>query len=297
MLTTQIAKFHRVASNQIILGAGSTAIMRVCTAAFLGPGKQFVMAEPGFDQVAQYARASGAEVKVVPLTRNYSHDLPAMRKQIAGATGLVYICNPNNPTGTMTPRKEIEEFIKGLPQTVWTIIDEAYHPYANANSRERSFIDQPTANLRVIVTRTFSNIYGLAGLRVGYAITSADSAQRINAYSPGFDLSMDALHAAGRAIEDQDYVRRMIAENADARQEFVNQAQARALKPIESQANFVLLYIDGCLEVAEHFQRHNVLIAANFPGLAQSIRVTLGKPSDMETFWRVLDMKPSLRPI
>jgi histidinol-phosphate aminotransferase len=296
-LVDRIADFHGTARGQIVLGSGSTAIMRVCAALFLGRGKTLVMAEPSFQDIGQYAAASGAEVISVPLARRYNHDLTAMHDRITATTGLVYICNPNNPTGTMTARKDLEAFLNGLPPTVWAIVDEAYHPYVNPLSRETSFVDRPARNPRVIVTRTFSNIYGLAGMRVGYAYAALATAKRILAYGLGRDLSANALRAARVALEGRDYIGQIAIETANARQEFVNQAVARGLKPVDSQANFVLLYIDGCLEVAEHFARHNILIAANFPGLAQSIRVTLGKTREMETFWRVLDMKASLRPI
>jgi histidinol-phosphate aminotransferase len=255
------------------------------------------MAEPSFAPIAQYARAAGAQVQAVPLTQRYCHDVAAMRARITAATGLVYICNPNNPTATVTERRDLEDLVNGLPPTVWAIIDEAYHHYIDAPSRETSFIEHPARNPNVIVTRTFSNLYGLAGLRMGYARTSSATARKIRAWGLEADLGESALRAARIALEDQDYARRMIRENADARQEFVNQAIARELKPVDSAANFVLLYIDECLEVAEHFQRHGILIAADFPSLAQSIRVTLGKPEEMRQFWRVLDMKPSLRPI
>jgi histidinol-phosphate aminotransferase len=296
-LTDQLAYFHRARREQIVIGCGSTAILRACAALFLGPGKTLVMAEPSFEPMAQYARVARSAVVTVPLTRLYYHDLPATRTRISEKTGLVYICNPNNPTGTVTARKEIEEFLNGLPPTVWAIIDEAYHPYINPPSRETSFIDNPVSNPRVIVTRTFSNLYGLAGMRIGYAYTSPVTAEQIRARGLDAEPGVSALRAARIALEDQDYARRTIIENANARQEFFNQAVARRLQPMDSAANFVLLYIDGCLEVAEHFQRHGILVAADFPGLAQSIRVTLGRPEEMKEFWRVLDLKASLGPI
>src|SRR5919205_705733 len=120
---------------------------------------------PTFEALEFYARSVGAEVISLPLTHEFAHDLQGMLAKIASSTGLVYICNPNNPTGSITPRKGLEEFISQLPSTVFVLIDEAYHHYAGQSSMYASFIDHPVNNSRVIVTRTFSAIYGLARLR------------------------------------------------------------------------------------------------------------------------------------
>src|SRR5712692_8748143 len=135
-LQGKIASLHAVKPEQVILGCGSTEVLRMATAAFLGPGKKLVLASLTFDAVAHYARAAGAEVVGVPLDKQYAHDLNAMLDRAASA-GLVYICNPNNPTGSLTLRKDLETFIRKLPATTHVIMDEAYHHYVGGLSAYR----------------------------------------------------------------------------------------------------------------------------------------------------------------
>ena len=168
-LRQKIADHHRIKPEQIVLGCGSTEILRMAADAFLLPGKKLIQATPTCPLLASFARQRGAEVVEVPLTNNHAHDLQSMLDRSDGSTGLVYVCNPNNPTGTLTARHDLEEFLRKLPATVQVVIDEAYHHYVAPTSSYASFLDRPVKDDRTIVTRTFSTIYGLAGLRSGYA--------------------------------------------------------------------------------------------------------------------------------
>src|SRR5712664_124444 len=123
-LARAIAALHRVGSEQVVPGRGSVGVMRMAAAAFLGRGKKLVLASPTFDPIAEYARSAGGEVEAVPLDKQYAHDLDAMLAHVDAAGGLVYICNPNNPTGTLTPRHDLETFIRKLPSTARVLIDE-----------------------------------------------------------------------------------------------------------------------------------------------------------------------------
>ena len=135
--------------------------------AFLGSGKQLIQASPTFEAIEHYARSAGSEVISVRLTPGFAHDLDGMLTHASSSTTLVYICNPNNPTASLTPRKDIENFISKLPTSTFVIIDEAYHHYAGRSGDYASLLDRPLHDERVIVTRTFSKVYGLAGLRLG----------------------------------------------------------------------------------------------------------------------------------
>jgi len=180
-LAERIAASHNVKPEQVVIGCGSTEILRVATTAFLGSGKRLVQPSPTYEAVETYARATGAEVVSVPLTKEFAHDLNGMLAHLESTTPLVYICNPNNPTASLTPRHDLETFIAKLPTNCYVVIDEAYHHYAGQSSMYQSFLDQPVQDERVIVSRTFSKIYGLAGLRLGYAVASSVTAKRIGA--------------------------------------------------------------------------------------------------------------------
>ncbi len=290
-LIDRIASFHKVKPEQILLGCGSSEILRLAAAAFLGPGKQLIQASPTFESMDHYARSAGAEVISVPLTATFAHDLDAMLARTGTSSTLVYICNPNNPTASLTPRSDIESFIGKLPGNSYVLIDEAYHHYAGQSAMYASFLDRPIENERVIVSRTFSKIYGLAGLRLGYGIASARTAQQMNAYATIDNVNGVVVRAGLAALDDTPSVAEFIKRNEDARQEFFNQAMARMLKPIDSHTNFVMMNTHHPAEqVIEHFRKNNVLIGRRFPAMDSYIRVSFGTPDEMAAFWRVWDM-------
>jgi len=292
-LIDRIASFHKVKPEQILLGCGSSEILRLAAAAFLGPGKQLIQASPTFESMDHYARSAGAEVTSVPLTATFAHDLDAMLPRSGTSSTLVYICNPNNPTASLTPRNDIESFIGKLPGNCYVLIDEAYHHYAGQSAMYASFLDRPVENERVIVSRTFSKIYGLAGLRLGYGIASARTAKQMNAYATIDNVNGVVVRAGLAALDDAPSVREFVKLNEDARQEFFNQAMARMLKPIDSHTNFVMMNTHHPAEqVIEHFRKNNVLIGRRFPAMDSYIRVSFGTPDEMAGFWHVWDMLP-----
>jgi histidinol-phosphate aminotransferase len=180
-LRDAIARYHHISSDRIVLGCGATEILRMTADAFLGAGKTLIVADPTFEWIGDCARRIGARVVAVPLAHDHAHDLPAMLARTGPSTGVVFICNPNNPTGTLTGRRDLEAFIRRLPSTTVVVIDEAYHHYVGDSSEYASFIDRPIDDDRVIVTRTFSAAYGLAGLRVGYGIAAPEIVRRLAA--------------------------------------------------------------------------------------------------------------------
>ena len=156
-----------------------------------------------------------------------------------------------------------------------------------------SFLDEPIHDERVIVSRTFSKIYGLAGLRLGYAVASAAVAKQIGAYVTQNNINGIVVRAAMAALDDKEGVADAAKRNADARQEFFNQAMARMLKPIDSHANFVMMNVDHPGEdVIQHFKENNILIGRRFAAMDHYIRISLGTPREMKTFWRVWDRSP-----
>jgi len=289
-LAQKIADFHHVKREQVVFGCGSSEILRVAAVAFLGAGKRLIQPSPTFEAMDHYARSVGAEVISAPLAKTFAHDLDAMLSHAEASGGLIYICNPNNPTASLTPRQDLEAFICKLPASYYVVIDEAYHHFAGESGMYKSFIDQPLHDDRVIVSRTFSKVYGMAGLRLGYAIASARTAKRIDSLLTSDGVNGIVTKAAVAALDDTDSVRLFVKRNADVRQEFFNQAMARMLKPIDSHANFVMTNTyHPAEEIIEHFRKQNVLIGRRFPAMYTYIRVSLGTPEEMKAFWQAWD--------
>jgi histidinol-phosphate aminotransferase len=292
-ITERIAAFHRVKPEQVVFACGSTEILRVAACAFLGAGKQFIQASPTFEDAAEYAKTTGAEVVAVPLDRTYAHDLGAMLSRVGPSTGLIYICNPNNPTASITPRQSIETFLNRLPATVRVVIDEAYHDYATKSAMYSSFLDHPVDDERVIVTRTFSKVYGLAGLRLGYAVATPKVIAEVRKFVTESSLNAIVAEVVDVALSDTDGIREFIRRNKDDRQEFFNAAGVRMLMPIDSHTNFVMMNIQHPADpVIEHFKMHKILIGRHFPPMNNYIRVSLGTTDDMKAFWDAWDMIP-----
>jgi histidinol-phosphate aminotransferase len=290
-LAQNIADFHHVKREQVVFGCGSSEILRVAAFAFLGPGKRLIQPAPTFEAMEQYAHGVGAEVISVPLAKTFAHDLDAMLGHAdASGGGLIYICNPNNPTASLTPRQDLETFINKLPAAYWVLMDEAYHHFAGESGMYKSFIDQPLQDERVIVSRTFSKIYGMAGLRLGYGIASPVTAKRLADLLTSDGVNGIVSKAAMAALDDTESVRTSIKRNADIRQEFFNQATARMLKPIDSHTNFVMMNTyHPAQEIIEQFRKQKVLIGRRFPAMDTSIRVSLGTPDEMKAFWQAWD--------
>ncbi len=292
-VTEQIAHFHRVKPENVLFACGSTEILRVAACAFAGSGRQFVHAVPTFGAIEQYAKAVGSEVVSVALDPGYAHDLGAMLARTNTSTGLVYICNPNNPTSSLTPRKAIEDFVERLPVSTRVLIDEAYHQYVVPTGTYASFIDTPLNDDRVIVTRTFSKAYGLAGLRLGYAVASPQAIEAMRKFLTANSLNAIVAEVAGVALDDVKGLAESTKRNTDQRQEFLNSSNIRSLKPIDPHANFVMVDVQHPVEeVIEHFRRHNILIGSRVPSLATHMRVSFGTAAEMVTFWKTWDLLP-----
>jgi histidinol-phosphate aminotransferase len=295
-LREALASQHAVDAEQIVVGCGSSEVLRMAATAFLSQGKKLILASPTFELIRQYAQARKATVVDVRLRKNYSHDLNAILEVARKGSGLVYLCNPNNPTGTLTERKGFETFLGNLPPTFHAVIDEAYHHYAGGSGAYTSFIEQPADNPRVIVVRTFSKAYGLAGVRVGYAVASAETAKKMGVDRLPFGLNRAGVMAAIAALGDPQYIDECTRRNADDRQEFFNQVNARMLRALDSHTNFVCLNVmRPAVQVLEHYRKYNFLLAPLIPEMPTYLRISLGKPEEMHEFWRVWDVFGSHR--
>jgi histidinol-phosphate aminotransferase len=295
-LSQTIAAQHGASPDQAVLGCGSSEILRMAATVFLGPGKTLILASPTFELIADEARRLAAEVVAVPLTKHYAHDLSKMLGSVGPSTGLVYICNPNNPTGTLTARQDLEAFLRDLPAKVPVVVDEAYHHYVGKTSSYASFLDRPVEDDRVIVTRTLSAIYALAGLRIGYGIAAPKTARLLSAVRLQSDINIIAARAAVAALSDPDYVRIRSKQNADDRQEFLNMANARMLRVLDSHTNFAMLKTGGHgQDVIQHFNKNGILVGPLVRSMPTYLRVSFGTAAEMKEFWRVWDLLPAQR--
>lgn len=282
-----------IKSEQIVVGCGSSDVLRMAAAAFLGPDATLITAAPTYDLIAKYGRSGGATVNEVPLRNDHAHDLQAMLKHSnkSGASGLIYVCNPNSPTGTLTTREDLDEFLVKVPAKFQVVIDEAYHHYAGGSGAYMSFIDRSSDNPRVIVTRTFSTAYGLAGARVGYGVASASNAEKMTREGLPFALNRAGMFAASAALADREHIENCVSRNFNDRQEFMNQVNARMLRALDSHGNFVCLNVmRPAVEIFEHYRKNNFVLAPLIPSMPNYLRISLGTPEEMREFWRVWDL-------
>ena len=279
--------------EQIVVGCGSSDVLRMAASAFLAPGATLIMPTPTCELIANYGRSRGATVTEVRLRNDHAHDLDGMLKHSnkSGASGLIYVCNPNSPTGTLTTRQDLEEFLAKVSPKFHVVIDEAYHQYAGGSGAYMSFIDRPSDNPRVIVTRTFSSAYGLAGARVGYAVTSPSTVEKMVREALPFALNRAGMFAAAAALADREHIESCTNRNFNDRQEFMNQVNARMLRALDSHSNFICLNVmRPAVEISEHYSKNNFVLAPLISSMPNYLRISLGTPEEMLEFWRVWDL-------
>lgn len=297
-LRGEVAALHASEPKNILLGCGSSEILQMA-ALTLATGsavkKALIQASPTCSVIGSYARAVGANVIDVPLTKTFAHDLGQMLSRAANEHegGVVYICNPNSPTGTLTDRADIQTFINKLSRRFVVVIDEAYCHFVSPHKGYSSLLDEPLNDPRVVVCRTFSKVYGLAGMRVGYAVGHPDTLKSLEETQLRFPVGPASAIAAIEAIKDSEYVAQAISCNANVRQEFMNQVGNRMLRGITSHANFVALDTLRPVDmVLAHLERHKVFVSPVAPPMSKYLRVSLGSAEDLREFWRVIDLLP-----
>jgi histidinol-phosphate aminotransferase len=286
-VTEAIAKLHGVAPENVLLGCGSSEILRIADMAFLGPGKNVVVAEPTFEAVLAYARVTRAEAVKVPLTQDFRHDLEAMDKACNAQTGLVYICNPNNPTGTIVTREELGSFFERAPQFAFILVDEAYHHFVEDPRYASAFewVRSPWRFPNLIVVRTFSKIYGMAGMRLGYAVSTKENIAAMREHVIWNNTNAAVLEAALACLADPDHVPRHRRLNNDTRRWLCRELEKDQRRYIPSETNFVMIDVGGDVQpLIEEFRKRGILVGRKFASLANWLRVSIGTRQEMETF-------------
>ena len=282
-LKSALAAKLNVPLDWITLGNGSNDILELVAAAVLAPGRSCVYSEYSFAVYALATQARGARAIVAP-ARNLGHDLDAISSAIASDTSLIYIANPNNPTGTHLPAREIEEFLAGVPARVVVVIDEAYNEYLPPELRFDS-----TQWVRhypnVLISRTFSKAYGLAGLRVGYGVGQRELTDLLNRVRHPFNVNTAAQAAAEAALNDEIFLQQSYHLNRSGLQQMIDAFRAWGLEYVPSSGNFVLVKVGDATRVYQELLKRGVIVrpVGNY-GLPEWLRVTVGLPEENARF-------------
>lgn len=288
-LRVKLANKLQVEEEQLVFGGGSDEIITFICRAFLEEGTNTVMATPTFPQYRHHALIEGATIKEVP-TVDGRHDIEGMLSAIDAHTKVVWLCTPDNPTGEIILKNEFESFMSRCPNDVLVVLDEAYYEFV-----EDAYQSDLLANLKkyrnLIVLRTFSKIYGLAGLRVGYAIAEAEIAEKLNIVRGPFNTSSLAQRAAMAALDDDAFIASTKKMNNEVKRNFEQYLDGIKWTYHESHTNFLLVHtpIDAD-EVAHYLLTHGFIVrSGTLLGYPNTIRITIGKAADMAALQTVLD--------
>src|SRR5271165_3703850 len=279
-LVKQYAQSVGVSEEQVKIYAGSSEPLHYTVMAFTSPKASYVTADPGYEAGMHAARNAGARVVKVPLTKTYAHDVRAMLAAAPDA-GVFYVCTPNNPTGTLTSHSDIEYLVGNKPKGSIVLVDEAYIHFSDAPSA----IDLAKAGKDVIVLRTFSKLYGMAGLRCGVAIARPDLVRRLENYGGGNPMPVTAVAAASASLQDAGLVAERKRINAQNREETFHWLDRHGYSYIPSVSNcFMLDTKRPAREVITAMAQQNVIIGRIWPSMPTYTRITIGTQEEMDRF-------------
>ena len=291
-LRAALAERHGVRFEEVAVGSGADGLIDAISQAFLDHGDEVVSGWPSFPSYLIYATKMGAVVHKVPL-REHRYDLDAMLAAITPRTKLAYICLPNNPTGTMNTRAEVDEWFERVPDHVTTVVDQAYFEYIAHPDYHDAIDEHVLQGRRVIVLRTFSKIFGLAGLRVGYVVANEEIVRALSKTRRAFDVTSAAQEAAVASLgapELEEELARRRALNAEGLVALERELRAQGFEPVPAVANFLYVEVGEDAEpLFEALLREGVIVRPlrGF-GAPGAIRVTVGTPEEVEIFGRAL---------
>ena len=299
LLRAALADRHGVRFEELAIGAGADGLIDCISQATLDPGDEIVCGWPSFASYVIDALKLGAVPRLVPL-RDHHYDLEAILAAVTPRTKIVYLCNPNNPTGTMSTRAELDRYFDGVPGHVLTVLDQAYYEYIEHSEYPDGIEDYAKAGRRVVVLRTFSKIYGLAGLRVGYGIAPAELVTAIGKVRRAFDVNQQAQAAALASLDASQELERRRQVNREGRAQLEQTMQEHGLDPAgPAVANFVFADVgEDSRPLFDQLLREGVIVRPTGPfGAPGGIRVTVGTPDENDYFGealgRVLARAPS----
>ncbi|RLJ64783.1 histidinol-phosphate transaminase [Sulfurisoma sediminicola] len=288
-LIAALAERLGVAQNQIVLGNGSNDVLDLAARVFLAPGRSSVFSQHAFAVYPLATMSAGGECIAVP-ARHYGHDLAAMRAAIRPDTRVVWIANPNNPTGNFLPYAEVKAFLQAVPADVAVVLDEAYNEYLPPAERVDTVAwirDFPN----LIITRTFSKIHGLAGLRVGYAVASSEVADLLNRVRQPFNVNNLAIAAACAALDDHLFIAESYELNRRGMEQIVAGLKRLGLEHIPSHGNFVTFAVSDGAAANQKLLRQGVIVRPiGGYGLPNHLRVTIGRETENLRFLEALEI-------
>lgn len=283
-LVEALARHHHVDPENIVLGCGSGEVLRMADLAFLSAGRCVVAADPTFEAVLLYARVTQARPVTVPLTADFRHDLPGMAAACPESAGLIYVCNPNNPTGTIVTRNTLHAFLEAVPAGVTVLVDEAYHDFAE-DPDYASLVPIAATRPDLLVVRTFSKIHGLAGMRLGYGVGTRPLADALRAHQLWSNTNAAVLEAAIASLADTDHLadqrRRINGEKA----RLVATLRSEGRRVIPSETNFVMIDMGrDVAPVIAAFRDRRILVGRRFRSMPTWLRLSIGTPREMDAF-------------
>jgi len=288
-LRNMLAKDLSIEQNRLIFGNGSDEIIKLLGETFINPGDEVIVADPSFSEYNFVCFLMGGTLKKVPL-KDHTHDLEKMAEEITEKTKMIFLCNPNNPTGTIVTKEEVDKFLAKVPDTVVLVFDEAYYEYIDSKSYPQSleYLNQGREN--IIILRTFSKIHGLAGLRIGYGIAAPKMIQLLERTREPFNVNLMAQKAALAGLSDKEHIQKSRYVNNKGRDFLYKTFEEMGLRYIPTQANFVMVDLQkNSKEVFIELQKKGVIVrTGDIFGMDTFIRVTIGTTDENERFINAL---------
>jgi histidinol-phosphate aminotransferase len=281
-LLEELARYLGVNTENLTLGFGSTEILQVAVQAFQGPNTPLIIASPTFEDVTDYQDTMPFEVTALPLTDDLQHDVGRMREESMKRPSLVYFCNPNNPTGTITSSRDIDAWIAEAPETTTFLMDEAYLEYVTDDAfwPALKWIDEKP---NVIVIRTFSKIFAMAGLRLGYAVTHPTTARRLNEHTVQNSPNVLAAAAGIASLKDEGIVERSVKVNEESKAIVLQTLDELGLESLPTNTNFIMHRINGDLGTyRDRMRQAGLLVGRDFPPMLDYNRLSFGLPEEMD---------------
>ena len=284
-LPAKLAHTLGISPSQLIFGNGSDEILQFISLVYLNEGDEVLTSAHTFSVYAFVTTIMNASLVTVPMTSDYTIDLSALAAAVTPKTKVIFIANPNNPTGTLLTHAELDSFLKNVPSEVRVVLDEAYIEFATDVDTPKS-LSLISTYPNLIITRTFSKLYGLAGFRIGYAVANESRIQELQRVRPPFNVSSIALAAASLALEKNDYVEKTLKNNKIEKKRLENFLEGFQLKSLPSNSNFLCLILETKTQEIVQSLLEKGMIVRNLKsfGIPEGIRVTIGTPEQNTLF-------------